>query len=105
MIELSYSPLPFLLLTTSCGMRWERYIGGGIFGEVYSAIESWQVFRHSNIYVKLPTNALSLNCLLRIKRFLRVWFFESVRIKQLNLDVGDKKRVINHMIVGLHKVQ
>jgi hypothetical protein len=92
-------------------MRWERYIGGGIFGEVYSAIESWQVVRHSNIYVKLPTitmckrNALSLNCLLRIKRFLRVWFFESVRIKQLNLDVGDKKRVINHMIVGLHKVQ
>ena len=24
------------------GMRWERYIGGGMFGEVYSAFESWQ---------------------------------------------------------------
>jgi hypothetical protein len=23
-------------------MCWERYIRGGIFGEVYSAFESWQ---------------------------------------------------------------
>jgi hypothetical protein len=36
-------------------MCWERYIRGGIFGEVYSAFESWQVTRHSNLHVKLPT--------------------------------------------------
>ena len=45
-------------------MCWERYIRGGIFGEVYSAFESWQVPRHSNLYVKLPTSAMHLheNC-------------------------------------------
>jgi hypothetical protein len=42
------------------GMCWERYIRGGIFGEVYSAFESWQVLRHSNLCVKLPTITMSV---------------------------------------------
>jgi hypothetical protein len=33
-------------------------VGSGIFAAVYSAFESWQVFRHSNLYAKLPTVAI-----------------------------------------------
>jgi hypothetical protein len=36
--------------------------------------------------------------------FERVWFFEGVGMEQLNLDVGDKKRGIGHMTVGVHGV-
>jgi hypothetical protein len=35
---------------------WRRYIRRA----VYSAFESWQVFRHSKLYVKLPTITLSV---------------------------------------------
>jgi len=60
-------------------MCWERYIRGGIFGEVYSAFESWQVPPHSNLYAKLPiTASLSDNyvltfslCSVRCLRCLR----------------------------------
>jgi hypothetical protein len=37
--------------------------------------------------------------------FERVWFSEGVGMERLNLDAGDKKRGIGHMIVGVHGVQ